>query len=113
MLRSRPGAGSARRHDVLVRMHILQGLRGTGPQGPLPELRRRAGAPPDPPRRQAREVSGVDRAKGEAAGVRGGVTRAPLIPAKAGIQTFLPYPVALGPFRGNERSYSALGCQSG
>ena len=34
-------------------------------EGPLPELRRRAGAPPDPAGRQAREVSCLDRAQGE------------------------------------------------
>src|ERR1700730_16139151 len=97
MLRPRPAAADARRHDVLVRVHILQGLRRAGPERPLPQLRRRTGAPPDPSRGQAREVFGIDGTQGEAAGVRGGVTRAPLIPAQAGIQTFLPYLVALGP----------------
>ena len=42
-------------------------------EGALPELRRRTGAPPDPSCGQAREVSGVDGAKGQAAGLRGGV----------------------------------------
>src|SRR6266536_1483015 len=93
MLRPRPAAGNPRRHDVLVRMHLLPGLRRTGPEGPLPELRRRAGAPPDPSRGQTGEISGFHGTQGEAARVRGGVILTPLIPANAG--RLLRQPAAL------------------
>src|SRR4051812_28767557 len=110
MLRSRSAAGYARCHDVLVRVHVLPGLRRRSFERPLPELRRRTGAPPDSSRRQAREISGIHGTQAEAAGLRGGVTRTPLIPAQAGIQTLPPLPVALNScLRGNERRYAALG----
>ena len=54
-------AGRSGRRDLLVRMHVLRGLRGHPPRGRrLSELRRGIGAPAGQAGRQAREVSGID-----------------------------------------------------
>src|SRR5437764_15028568 len=76
MLRPRSAAGVTRRDAVIVRVHVLQKVRRWVAEGPLPELRRRVAAPPEPAGRQACEISGVDGAQGETAGLRRGLTMA-------------------------------------
>src|SRR5688572_3516323 len=69
MLRPRPVAPIGRGDDLLVRMHVLPKLRGRRAQGPLPELRRRAGGAPAPAGRQARQIPGFDGARSQTGGL--------------------------------------------
>ena len=70
VLRSRSAAGVAGRADLLVRMHLLRDLRRRRAGRGLPELRRRAGAPADPPACCAGALSGLERAPPQAIGLR-------------------------------------------
>src|SRR3954454_24224218 len=82
MLQPRPSAGLARRDDLYVRMHVLQGLRRRPAAGSLPELRRQFREPPDPARRDAGEVSRFDRADIQTGRLRGGVNLLRSFPRK-------------------------------
>src|SRR5918996_5709696 len=61
VLRSRSAAEFAGRKDLLVRVHVLRDLRRRPAGRDLPELRRRAGAPADPPAGRPGALSGLDR----------------------------------------------------
>lgn len=75
-LRRRPAARLHRRPHLLVRMHFLRRLCRPAPREPLPELRRRTGAPPHPAARQAGRPPGLDHARPQAAARRPGRLRA-------------------------------------
>src|ERR1044072_1945332 len=81
MLRPRPAAGLARRDDLHVRVHVLQGLCRGAAQREVPELRRRVCAASYPPRPQAREVSGLDEGGLEAGRLRRGLRSTHKLPA--------------------------------
>ena len=75
MLQLRPGCECCDRDlparlagcdDLLVRVHVLSGVRDDGAPGQVSELRRRARGAPASPGRQAGEVPGVDRAHPQA-----------------------------------------------
>jgi hypothetical protein len=60
MLRQGPAAGRARRHDLLVRVHVLRAMRERPTQRNLSELQRRVCAETDPSGATARKISAVD-----------------------------------------------------
>ena len=72
MLRSGSAAGFTGRVDLLVRMHVLCGVRRQqASRRAVPELRRRAGAPAGAAGREARQQPGVDGTRSQATqGVR-------------------------------------------
>jgi hypothetical protein len=74
MLRQGFAAGGDGRRDLLVRVHVLPGLRGHEARGTLPELRRQSGATPDPASRKARKQPAVNAARFQAARLRGSRT---------------------------------------
>ncbi len=71
MLRQGSAAGSARRDDLHLRMHLLRRLRGRRVRRRLPELRRRIFAAPGPPCTLADEISGFDHARAARRRLRG------------------------------------------
>ncbi len=70
VLQCRPSAPVGRRPDLFVRVHILSRLRRGRARGALSELRRGTRCAAQAPRRQVGEVSGLDGARIQAAGVR-------------------------------------------
>ena len=66
MLRSRPAADSPDAMICSFECTFCRACAETAPRGALPELRRRARAAAGPPRRPARALSGVDRARVQA-----------------------------------------------
>src|SRR5216683_5445007 len=69
MLRSRSAAGRGGRAHLLLRVHLLPRVRRDRAPRPLPQLRRRAGAPAPPARGQAREVPALDGPRAQARGL--------------------------------------------
>lgn len=87
-MRSRSAARIDGRADLLVRVHVLRGLRDARARWPLPELRRRTCAAAAAPGRKARRRARLDPAGRPARRLRaGGVTRAgrPAPPALEGL----------------------------
>jgi hypothetical protein len=65
MLRPRPSSRVSGRAYLLVRVHLLHGVRGDSVEGVLPELRRGTRAAPASSREQAREEPGVHSARSQ------------------------------------------------
>jgi hypothetical protein len=70
MLQQGFAAGGDRRGDLLVRMHLLPGLRRHQARRPLPQLRRQSCRASNSACGQAYEISRLDRARVQAAGMR-------------------------------------------